>query len=49
MAESKIGDITTRLAFYTEGDALDFQKTGRAVLVVEDGGRRASSACRKAG
>lgn len=37
MAESKIGDITTRLAFYTEGDALDFQKTGRAVLVVEDG------------
>lgn len=37
MAESKIGDITTRLTFYTESDALDFQKTGRAVLVVEDG------------
>lgn len=37
MAESKIGDITTRLVFYSESDALDFKKTGRAVLVVEDG------------
>lgn len=37
MAEAKVGDILTRLEFYTEGDALDFQKTGRAVFVVEDG------------
>lgn len=33
----KIGDILVRLEFYSEGDALDFKNTGRAVLLVEDG------------
>ena len=33
----KIGDFLVRLDFYSEADALDFEKTGRAVLVVEDG------------
>ncbi len=37
MAEAKVGDILTRLEFYQEDDPLDFQRTGRAVLVVEDG------------
>lgn len=37
MAEAKVGDILTRLEFYTEGDALDFQQTGRLVIVAEDG------------
>lgn len=37
MAEAKVGDILTRLEFYTEGNALDYQSTGRAVFVVEDG------------
>lgn len=37
MAEAKVGDILTRLEFYTESDALDFQKTGRLVIVAEDG------------
>lgn len=36
MAEATVGDILARLEFKTEGDALDFQKTGRAVFVVED-------------
>lgn len=37
MAEAKVGDILARLEFYTEGDALDFQNTGRLVIVAEDG------------
>lgn len=32
----QISDITTRLTFTMDGDALDFAKTGRGVLVVED-------------
>lgn len=37
MAESTVGELIARLEFKTEGDALDFQRTGRAVFVVEDG------------
>lgn len=37
MAEANVGDVMVRLKMYMESDALDFQKTGRAVLVVEDG------------
>lgn len=32
----QISDIITRLTFTMDGDALDFAKTGRGVLVVED-------------
>ena len=31
-----VQDITTRLIFTMDGDALDFAKTGRGVMVVED-------------
>lgn len=36
MAEQKVGEILARLSFMQESDVLDFAKTGRAVLVVED-------------
>lgn len=34
--EAKIGDVLARFEIMTEADALDFEKTGRAVLIVED-------------
>lgn len=35
--ESTIGDLVARFTYMTEADALDFEKTGRLVLVAEDG------------
>ena len=35
--ESTIGDLIARFTYMTEADALDFEKTGRLVLVAEDG------------
>ena len=32
----QVSDIVARLTFTMDGDALDFAKTGRGVLVVED-------------
>ena len=37
MSEATVGDIIARFRWMSEPDALDFEKTGRMVLVVEDG------------
>lgn len=37
MSEATVGDIIARFRWMSESDALDFEKTGRMVLVVEDG------------
>ena len=34
--EAVVGDVTARIRFYMDSDPLDFRKTGRAVLVMED-------------
>lgn len=36
MAEKKVGDVLARFTYMTEDDVLDFQRTGRLVLVAED-------------
>lgn len=34
---ANVRDLLVRLKFHTEGDGLDFERTGRAAFVVEDG------------